>query len=430
MTERKESQNKNENIVYGAQLFAGWDELPLSCVLWNEELKPIDCNQAALKLFHFNDKKEFTEKFVNLSFEKLQQGLLATLIHKRLVFDWNFFSAAGHSIQTEVTAVQVNSQGCRYLMTYFRELKAVKSPPVSMGERGEKSQIMLDAIPICCTFWDEKFNNIDCNQEAVALFDLNDKQEYMDVFWQLSPLRQPDGRLSDEKLMEKLETALHKGRCRFEWMHQKLNGELIPSEITLVKVKRGEHDIVVGYTRDLRELKATVAMMSRLEHLAFVDELTGIYNRRYFMETAEKYFLNFSSFSRPISIIMMDIDHFKSINDTYGHVFGDIVLKHTAEVSRKVLRSTDLFARYGGEEFIIMILDAEKDFALKLAERVRRAVESAEIQFNEITLKSTISLGVATKTDRDTSLEEMIQYADEALYTAKQEGRNTVRSYG
>ena len=127
----------------------------------------------------------------------------------------------------------------------------------------ERMQIMFDAMPLCANFWDENFNNIDCNQESVRLFEMSSKQEYNSRFSELSPEYQPDGGLSIEKGSEYLNKAREEGYCRFEWMHQKLNGEPIPAEITLVRVKYKKGDIIVGYTRDLRELKAMLDEIHR-----------------------------------------------------------------------------------------------------------------------------------------------------------------------
>ena len=132
-------------------------------------------------------------------------------------------------------------------------------------EAEERTKIMLDATPLCSNFWDEDFNNIDCNEEAARLFDLPNKQAYLERFLELSPKYQPNGRLSSEVALEKIKQAFAEGKVHFEWMHQKLNGELIPAEITLVRVKYGDRFIVAGYTRDLRELKAMLAQMHKKE---------------------------------------------------------------------------------------------------------------------------------------------------------------------
>lgn len=128
-------------------------------------------------------------------------------------------------------------------------------------EAEKRTQIMLDATPLCCTFWDEEYNNIDCNEAAAHLFGLTSKEEFLELFWELSPKFQPDGSCSRTSLQEKIQEAYATGRVSFEWQHQKLDGSLLPTEVTLVRVEYQGHYIVVGYTRDLRELKGMLAEM-------------------------------------------------------------------------------------------------------------------------------------------------------------------------
>ena len=134
-------------------------------------------------------------------------------------------------------------------------------------EADERTRIMLDATPLACNFWDPHFNNIDCNLEAAKLFHLASKQEYLDRFFELSPEYQPSGRLSKDMAQENILTAFNEGYCRFEWMHQYLDGTPVPAEITLVRVEYGKDYIVVGYTRDLRELKAKEAELDKERRL-------------------------------------------------------------------------------------------------------------------------------------------------------------------
>ena len=122
-------------------------------------------------------------------------------------------------------------------------------------EADERTRLMLDATPLCCNMWDKDFNNIDCNEEAVKLFELKSKKEYLDRFYELSPEYQPDGQRSSDKALACIKEAFKSGRFVFEWMHQKLDGTPVPAEITLVRVKHEDKYIVTGYTRDLREYK-------------------------------------------------------------------------------------------------------------------------------------------------------------------------------
>ncbi|MDR2573010.1 MAG: response regulator [Desulfovibrio sp.] len=135
-----------------------------------------------------------------------------------------------------------------------------------LAEDERRIKVMLDATPLCCNFWDERHNNIDCNEAAPRLFGLSGKAEYLEKFYDLSPERQPCGGSSAELAVAKIREAFHEGYCRFEWMHRKLNGEPLPAEVTLVRVKWGAGHIVLGYTRDLREQKAMLAAMEKTQN--------------------------------------------------------------------------------------------------------------------------------------------------------------------
>ena len=134
-----------------------------------------------------------------------------------------------------------------------------------LDEAEQRASLMLDATPLCANFWDENHRNIDCNRAAVELFELADKQEYLDRFYELSPEFQPNGRPSAQMAEERIKEAFATGRCVFEWMHQKLNGEPVPAEITLVRMRYKRGHVVIGFTRDLRQLKAQMAEIEKTQ---------------------------------------------------------------------------------------------------------------------------------------------------------------------
>ncbi len=141
--------------------------------------------------------------------------------------------------------------------------QAFQSYVDAMNEAVERTRIMLDATPLCCNLWNENCRNIDCNKEAVALFGLSSKEEYLERFHELSPEFQPDGQRSTVKVRRCVREAFQKGYMVLEWMHKRLDGEPIPTEITLVRVKRGEKYIVTSYTRDLREYKRMMRAINK-----------------------------------------------------------------------------------------------------------------------------------------------------------------------
>ncbi len=155
------------------------------------------------------------------------------------------------------------------------------------------------------------------------------------------------------------------------------------------------------------------------------DGLTRIFNKKYFLDTLRKEFAYCLRHRVPLSLVMFDIDHFKKINDTWGHPAGDYVLQRVSAKVNETVRQEDLFARYGGEEFALMLRESPSDKAVRAAERCRRAIDGAEFVFNGTPIRVTISLGVATVLDSDFAQpEDLIAAADKYLYRAKKGGRN------
>jgi len=157
------------------------------------------------------------------------------------------------------------------------------------------------------------------------------------------------------------------------------------------------------------------------------DGLTRVYNKKYFMDTMRKEFAYCLRHRVPLSLLMLDVDHFKKINDTHGHQAGDQVLARIAQKVSETIRVEDLLARYGGEEFALMLRESTAEAALACAERVRRAVDATEFSAGGAPIKVTVSVGVATLLDSDFAQpEELIATADRYLYRAKHAGRNRV----
>ncbi|WP_456393694.1 putative bifunctional diguanylate cyclase/phosphodiesterase [Persephonella sp.] len=163
-----------------------------------------------------------------------------------------------------------------------------------------------------------------------------------------------------------------------------------------------------------------------LLNLATYDPLTRLYNRRAIVQYAEKEVERSKRYNHPFSIILLDIDDFKAINDTYGHTIGDIVLKKIAELITEEVRDVDRVGRYGGEEFIIMLPETDTRSAVTLAERIRRRISDYKFEINDYVLTITVSSGVAGLGTHGDTFEEILQAADLALYQAKRKGKNQV----
>jgi diguanylate cyclase (GGDEF)-like protein len=166
-------------------------------------------------------------------------------------------------------------------------------------------------------------------------------------------------------------------------------------------------------------------LFKQVHQLAITDSLTGIFNRRHFFELASHEFERSRRFSRPLAMVMCDIDHFKLVNDTYGHLVGDRVLQMVAERFRRFLREVDLLGRYGGEEFVALLTEIDCERGREVGERLRAAIETPAFRVEDQDIYVSISVGVADITDCP-NLEFLLDRADQALYRAKQMGRNRV----
>ncbi len=167
-----------------------------------------------------------------------------------------------------------------------------------------------------------------------------------------------------------------------------------------------------------------------LSEMAYTDSLTNLANRRAFMEVLEREANRARRYNRPFSVVMLDLDHFKEYNDTFGHPAGDIALQVTAQVIRETIRDTDYPARYGGEEFILLLPEVDADEALHLAERIRLALETQPWgEGKNLRRQLTISGGIATMPEDTDDSEELIHLADEVLYHSKRLGRNRISEY-
>ena len=187
---------------------------------------------------------------------------------------------------------------------------------------------------------------------------------------------------------------------------------------------RSEKELNAQLQKEIAERKK---IEQKLFEQATIDALTNAYNRRYFMELAHKEFSRSSRHGRPMALIAMDLDHFKRVNDNYGHDMGDRVLQAVSAQVRESLREEDLMGRLGGEEFAMLLPDTDQDGAMKMAERIRKAIDAEPVRGNGIEVRITASFGIAAGLSGPKSdLPGQLKAADDALYAAKHNGRNQV----
>lgn len=209
-------------------------------------------------------------------------------------------------------------------------------------------------------------------------------------------------------------------------------GELVARVKSVLRLKT-LHDALLEKNRELDRVNQELERRGvELERLSRTDPLTGLYNRRYFEERLHTEFSRSRRYAVPLSCLMLDIDHFKRLNDSHGHASGDEMLRRVADVTRASLRNVDLLARYGGEELIALLPETGLDEARMVAERIRASI--AAIAFDKpgggAVLRCTASIGLCTYPAREiVDAEALVRLADDALYTAKAAGRDRVHAF-
>lgn len=268
---------------------------------------------------------------------------------------------------------------------------------------------MVDPVMVA----DKKGRMIDFNPAASRLFEHLDQQS---IGTPISHIFPDNKVLADQILNLKsgeIELTVKAGN------HQLL----FLSAATLIPGKKHPSGIIIS----LHDVTRHLEKMNRLQELATVDPLTGVFNRRYFVQKAKNELNRSIRYKKPCSVIMIDLDHFKAINDTYGHAAGDQVLISTSIILKNGIRDSDILARYGGEEFVIFLPETDKSDAFFLADRLRTHVEEAMVSHQNQHIGITASFGVfGFDQTYNHDIEIMLAQSDQALYAAKKNGRNRV----
>lgn len=209
-----------------------------------------------------------------------------------------------------------------------------------------------------------------------------------------------------------------------------LNNFEIPSDV-LDEIQNNIQDIIRNFDipdeNKMDVIKKINFMYTQTRQMSLTDPLTHLFNRRHFEVEFEREFKRAKRYGSELSVAVIDIDFFKKINDTYGHLCGDYVLKEIAYIMSENFRQSDVMFRYGGEEFVVVLTETALENAFVPLERLRKAVENHIFKFGKDDIKVTISAGISSNDGIETVF-EMFGLADKALYQAKESGRNTVRS--
>ena len=254
-------------------------------------------------------------------------------------------------------------------------------------------------------------------------------EQYQQIIFQMTIHEALSGIYEEQ---EHIELALLHYK-RFHNFSQMLFTEQFDLKVRVFQVMRqleqAQHDVQIHQLRAYaleHEIREREQLQRELERQAHTDALTGILNRRAFFEAAEALLPKDGTITEPFAILLFDIDHFKTVNDTYGHFIGDQVLCWIVQIAQLCIRSNDRLARYGGEEFAVLVANSTANRATLIAERLRTAIAQQPYQSERGPITITISIGVAEYHERYANIDALLQAADVALYQAKEQGRNRV----
>lgn len=288
------------------------------------------------------------------------------------------------------------------------------------------SQIVMradDAILVL----DQDFNIILFNQEAEKMFGYG-AQEVKDKPSNI--LLPENARAENEKVVaDFLKDGTFRRRLNdkgYVLKGLRKNGDEFYTQSTIMRLEFDGQLYISFIIRDITEDKKTE---EELLKLASTDPLTGALNRREFTALVEREAKRSRRYDRPLSIMMFDLDHFKNLNDTYGHAAGDKALQRFTTICCNALRNIDIFGRWGGEEFVSILPETSADNAAVIAERLRKLVSETEIDFKGEKIKFTVSIGIAQFKQNESSIEGPLGRADAAVYDAKKAGRNNIAIY-
>ncbi|MEW5902738.1 MAG: diguanylate cyclase [Pseudomonadota bacterium] len=313
------------------------------------------------------------------------------------------------------------------MYAYQRRQHRLERQAAQAREQAERFSFALDRIPTYIYMKDRQRQYVYANKPTLELFGCSAAELAGSSDTRFFPpeavarLQAIDTRVLEhgEDTAEEVVVDIADGQRRVYW------------EIKTPIYEDGDHSRIWGLCGISTDITERKAMEERFERQAHLDYLTGLNNRRHFMELGEIELARAQRHGHQLSVFMLDIDHFKQFNDTYGHKAGDTVLQKLAAIMRDTLRSVDILGRVGGEEFAVLLPETDLDEAQEVAERLRLAVEQATVVFETgLPQRLTISIGVTTQRVQQTNLDILLNAADRALYQAKAGGRNRVVTGG
>ena len=340
---------------------------------------------------------------------------------------WVWVHGLGQVVQRDVDGTPLRATGIQLDITVRRIAEEQARRAQQEIERlSARNALILESAGEGIFGVDMQRRCIFINPMALRLLGLEESAALHQYVGELFQHRHDDGRPYHPDECPILLTLADGVTRQVEDIVARLDGTLFAVRMTVTQMCEGGQRIGVEVV--FQDISQRREMERELKRLATTDSLTGVTNRRQFIERCEQEMVRLKRFGNPFSLLMIDVDHFKRVNDTHGHAIGDAVLMHLSGLARNELRRTDVFARIGGEEFAFLLAGSALDGAMEFASRFRGMVESqpAKTDVGEIPL--TISIGAAQAGSRDRNADDLMRRADAALYRAKHGGRNRVEA--
>ncbi|MGA7709333.1 MAG: EAL domain-containing protein [Acidobacteriaceae bacterium] len=339
---------------------------------------------------------------------------------------WRHRKKNGEVIDVELVCNGMDFHGADAILVAAYDITIQKRSKEMLQDSETKYRVLFEDSADAYWLMDgTTFVFIDCNAAALKMFGFSSKAQFAHPA-DISPTNQPDGRSSRTVAEQKIAGALRNGKERFDWLHQRKNGEVFPAEIGLAALTLGGRPMLLGTVRDITERKVAE---ERVKFLAYYDALTDLPNRILLQDRITKGLAGARRRKEKIAILFLDLDRFKIINDTLGHSAGDTLLREVAARLKGWARDQDTVARVGGDEFVLLLNSVQMESDAAVAAQRIVDLLTPEFSIQGRSLNVSCSVGVSLFPDHGGDAETLVKNADAAMYCAKQNGPNNVHFF-
>jgi diguanylate cyclase (GGDEF)-like protein/PAS domain S-box-containing protein len=364
-------------------------------------------NRSYLEFVHPDDRELVTERYMNrMDGLEIPEAYPIRILYQDGSIWWGYFNM-----------LVIDWKGNPAVLVFGIDITELKKTEEHLRESEERFRSIFANSHAVMLIIDPGTGNIEDANPAASSF-------YRYTINQLTSMKVTDiNTLTSEQVFKEMQQAKLQNRSYFNFRHRLANGDVRDVEVYSGPIVVQGQELLYSIIHDITERKHLEA---ELQKLATTDSLTGAYTRQHFMNKGQEEFIRSRRYKRPLSVLMIDIDHFKSINDTHGHHTGDLALKAMVKKCTTILRQTDILGRLGGEEFGAILTETNLDGALQTADRMRKDLELLSVPDTAVSIHITVSIGLTSIRSDDVSLENVLQRADKAMYEAKRRGRNSV----